>query len=61
MRQIAGVVLVAGILGCSGAPAPSQLGGGAEAKAGTAAPAADLPPLPYALVPLPPEKDRGDT
>ena len=61
MRQSAGVVLVAGILGCSGAVGPSPLGGGTEAKAGVAASAADLPPLPYALVPLPPEKDRGDT
>ena len=61
MRQIAGVVLVAGILGCSGASGPAPLGGGADAKALAAAPAADLPPLPYALVPLPPEKERGDT
>lgn len=61
MRQIVGAVLVAGILGCSGAPAPSPLVGGADARASTIAPAADLPPLPYALAALPAEKDRGET
>ena len=63
MRQIAGVVLVAGILGCGGAPAPSVhgAGAGADGKATAAAPAADLTPLPYPLVPLPAEKDRGET
>lgn len=60
MRQIAGAVLVAGIIGC-GAAAPSNAtqGGPAAATAPVVA-AADLAPLPYALVPLPPEKDRGD-
>jgi len=57
MRQIAGAVLVAGIMGC-GAAAPS--GATPTAPPAVAAPAADLAPLPYALVTLPPEKDRGD-
>ena len=57
MRQIAGAVLVLGIIGCSAA-APSGAPRGAPPAA--AAPAADLAPLPYALVTLPPAKDRGD-
>lgn len=57
MKQIAGALLVAGIMGCSAA-APSGATHGATPAA--AAPAADLAPLPYALVPLPPEKDRGE-
>lgn len=56
MKKIAGVLLALGILGC-GAAAPS----GAKIAASRATTkAAEMPPLPYALVPLPPESERGD-
>ncbi|MEP7122334.1 MAG: thioredoxin-like domain-containing protein [Byssovorax sp.] len=61
MRQIAGVALVAGILGCSAAPMPQARGATTETGSLAASTAGDLPPLPYALVALPAEKDRGDT
>ncbi len=60
MRQIAGVVLIAGILGCSGATTSPSRGGGADAKPVAAAPATNLPPLSYPLATLPPAKERGD-
>ena len=57
MKQIAGALLVAGIMGCSAAAPPGATRGAPPAGA---APAAELAPLPYALVPLPAEKDRGE-
>ncbi|MEO5731682.1 MAG: thioredoxin-like domain-containing protein, partial [Byssovorax sp.] len=57
MKQIAGALLVAGLMGCSAAAPPGATRGATPAAA---APAVDLAPLPYALVPLPPEKDRGE-
>jgi thiol-disulfide isomerase/thioredoxin len=61
MKQIAGVVLVAGILGCSGSSPPPQQCGGVQGPALVISNVADPSPLPYARVPLPAEKDRGET
>jgi thiol-disulfide isomerase/thioredoxin len=61
MRKIAGVVLVAGILGCGGSSSHVQECGGVIGPPLVVPSFADLPPLPYPLVALPAAKDRGET
>jgi thiol-disulfide isomerase/thioredoxin len=59
MRQIAGVLLALGMIGC-GAAVPSGTTSTAPPTTAATATEAEMPPLPYALVPLLPEKDRAD-
>lgn len=61
MRKIAGAVLALGLIGCSASAPPGTTSAAPPTTAATASEdAAAMAPLPYTLVPLPPEKERGE-